>query len=113
MSTNASLQRGQYGYHSKAKLKTHQKENFINQGFKTMGRSMWLPTTIAKGRTIAQFHPSILHSNGTNWLFITMIMTIIKVHTESVNQNRLKIRGASIKNVDFSTSFPVEPHVMS
>jgi hypothetical protein len=41
-----------------------------------------------------------------------IIMQIARKLTSRASRNRLKIRGTSMKKLDFSTSFFVAPHVM-
>jgi hypothetical protein len=87
-----------------------QYENLINQGLSTIGKRMWHAATSASGKRTAHDSPGIRHSSGRRLVEKMIIMTIEKKLTDNASQNRCKIRGTSMKKLDFSTSFFVAPH---
>jgi len=60
----------------------------------------------------AQATPGICHPRGTRLVERTIIIAIIRKLMTSDSQKRRKIRGTSMKKLDFSTSFLVAPHDM-
>lgn len=69
--------------------------------------------TKTSGTMMAHEAPGICHPMGITGVVKMIMATITKRETSIVNQNRLKIRGTSSQNVDFSTSFVVAPHVLN
>jgi len=93
--------------------KTSQYEKIINQGFRTIGTKMWHPTTSDTGIINAQFHPGICHSKGTALVVKTTIMAMHKKQIVNVSLKPFQMRGTSIQKEESSTSFPVDPQVIS
>jgi hypothetical protein len=68
--------------------------------------------TNVRGRIRAHELPGICQPMGMMSVVKIIIATQVKKQAVIVNQKRLKIRGTSSQNVDFSTSFVVAPQTL-
>jgi hypothetical protein len=68
--------------------------------------------TYARGRITAHEPDGTCHCGGMSGVLSTTIPMRVTKHKRKATQNRLKIRGTSMKKFDLSTSFFVAPQVM-